>query len=168
MAWAKEHTCDVCLLFGSPAMGGRLSISEGRLAPETDPIVQVRDGVVIDRDSGSARDRLKFDYEVTSSGVVYQTELLVDDPSDAELALLGAALSEWGDGFTLGGGTSRGLGRARARVTWLGEIDLRETGDRERFLLSRGKERWREVEEPDAFFAEKIRVALSTTADKSS
>lgn len=142
-AWAQAHTCDVCKLFGSPAMGGRLALGDGRLVSAEDPIVQVRDGVVIDRDAGSARDGLKYDYEVTQPDVSYRTDLDIEDPSDVERALLGAALLEWEDGVALGGATTRGLGRARTKVAWIREIDLSRADDRRRYLLERAENRWR-------------------------
>jgi CRISPR-associated RAMP protein (TIGR02581 family) len=162
--WARRNTCDVCKLFGSPAMGSRLSVADGRLRKDADaPIVQVRDGVVIDRDAGSAVPHLKYDYEVTAPGAVYETDVTIDDPTERDLALLGAALVEWADGFTIGGGTSRGLGRARARVRSIGEIDLTKPEDRRRVLTARcGDERWRSVggADPLAFLQQKILACL--------
>ena len=74
--------------------------------------MQVRDSVVIDRDSQTAVDGLKFDYEVAPPGAEFELRIDLDNPGDEELALLGAALFEWSAGISIGGFTSRGLGRA--------------------------------------------------------
>ena len=51
--------CDTCLLFGSPFASARLSVNDLYI-PDADwnGILQIRDGVAIDRDSEKAKDRL--------------------------------------------------------------------------------------------------------------
>ena len=105
LQWIANHTCDVCKLFGSPVKVGRLSVSDGTLSHWAS-VVQVRDGVVIDRDSRTAVDGLKYDYEVVPPNSRFQLCIDLENPTDADIALLGAALFEWHAGSSLGGFTS--------------------------------------------------------------
>lgn len=146
--WINEHTCDVCKLFGSPVRAARLRCADGHLETHDAAVVQVRDGVVLDRDSHTAVPGLKYDYEVlpalTSFGICFD----LDNAREADEALIGAALFEWSAGSSIGGFTSRGLGRfhledvkvfgvnledAKERVAYLTTIDpakrLRDRGD---------------------------------------
>src|SRR5208283_3372991 len=104
------NVCDVCSLFGSPQQTSRIFFSDAELIDWSGSI-QVRDGVCIDRDSETARPRAKYDFEVIPRGAVFFITVELENPQDAELALVGAALSEWENGFRLGGFTSRGLGK---------------------------------------------------------
>ena len=87
-----------------------LWLSDGTLK-EWASVMQVRDGVVIDRDSRTAVDNLKYDYEVVPPDSRFEVCIDLKNPTDSDLALLGAALFEWCAGSSIGGFTSRGLGR---------------------------------------------------------
>ncbi len=138
LAWLAQHTCDICRLFGSPEMGGRLVITDGVLDEGTWPgVIERRDGVVIDRDSRTARDGLKYDFDVAPAGMVYRTRLDLANPEGVELALLGAALLEWEEGVALGGSASRGLGQAKVRCDKVEEVDLANADQRRAYLLKR-------------------------------
>lgn len=108
--WLEDEVCDVCKLFGSPLQSSRIFLSDGVLIDWTGT-AEVRDGVCIDRDSETARPQAKYNYEVISRGTVFSISIEIENPEECELALLGAALSEWESGFYLGGFTSRGLGK---------------------------------------------------------
>ena len=84
--WIKDNTCDVCKLFGSPVQAGRLWVSDGALK-DWASVVQVRDGVVIDRDSQTAVDGLKYDYEVVPSSSRFQLCIDLENPTDSDRAL---------------------------------------------------------------------------------
>ena len=129
MDWLDKNICDVCRLFGSPLAAGRLRVSEGKI-DDGYWRVDVRDSVVLDRDSHTAVDGLKYDYEVGQPGTRFAVELEVRDGSDAELALLGAALIDWSEGVSLGGFTTRGLGRAAFQVEEVLHVDLEDAKQR--------------------------------------
>ena len=135
MKWIDDHTCDVCRLFGSPVRAGRLRIGDGTLRQWAD-VVEVRDGVVIDRDSHTAMDGLKYDYEVIPAGSRFEIGIEIENPDDQNLALLGAALFEWCSGSSIGGFTSRGLGRFHLDEVKLFGIDLTQPEQRLRFLTA--------------------------------
>jgi len=62
--------CDTCRLFGSPHKASKVSFRDLNIK-EWSEMTQVRDGVVIDRDSGTAVASLKYDYEVLPTDSVF-------------------------------------------------------------------------------------------------
>ena len=155
LRWIGEHTCDVCKLFGSPLFASRLRISDGHLE-DWPGIVEVRDGVVIDRDSQTAVDGLKYDYEVVPAGTSFRITIEVDNPTEADEALLGAALFEWAAGSAIGGFTSRGLGRFRLQDIQLQGVDMTNAQERFRYL-TRPDARYSDRADWRKFFEDAIR-----------
>ncbi len=153
LAWIAEHTCDVCKLFGSPVMAGHLRVSDGALE-DWASMVQVRDSVVIDRDSQTAVDGLKFDYDVVPADSRFELRLDLENPSDQDLALVGAALFEWHAGSSLGGFTSRGLGRFHLQAIRVHGVDLEDPIQRIRYLThSEAHARFTDWGDWEPFFA---------------
>lgn len=111
--------CDTCHLFGSPFMAGKVRFSDLQVMTETwAGITEVRDGVGIDRDSGRAVDRIKYDYEVVPSETEFEFRLVVENPAEerCELGLIAVGLRELEAGMiSLGGIRTRGLGRCRLK-----------------------------------------------------
>lgn len=107
--YLQEHTCDVCRLFGSPMQASKIFFSDGILQ-EWGESIQVRDGVCIDRDTETAKEGMKYDFEVVPKES-FEVVIEIENPDDRDLALVAGALGEWENGFRLGGFTSRGLGR---------------------------------------------------------
>lgn len=160
MIWLESHTCDVCKLFGSPLHASRLRISEGVLQGSPSR-VEVRDSVVLDRDSHTAVDGLKYDYEVAQSGTQFGIQIELQDASDGELALIGAALMDWADGVSVGGFTSRGLGRASFANERLQHVDFSNARQRLAWLTSQNPaQRYQQETEWQAFFQNYINAAV--------
>ena len=159
LQWIKNHTCDVCELFGSPVKAGRLWVSDGTLNKDWASVVQVRDGVVIDRDSRTAVDGLKYDYEVVPPRSRFELCIDLENPTDTDLALLGAALFDWNAGSSLGGFTSRGLGRFHLEDIKLFGVDLNDCKQRLKFLIGT---RLAEAETAEAETAEAETVEAET------
>lgn len=136
LAWLTEHTCQVCRLFGSPLQAARIFFSDGRLV-QWHGGYQVRDGVAIDRDSGTARDGLKYDFEVTGKDTTFEALIELENPETEEMALVSAVLAEWRSGFRLGGFTSRGLGRVVLTGTQVEQVDYRNPTHLKAHLLHR-------------------------------
>ena len=144
--WIKEHTCDVCSLFGSPLCASRIRMSDG-LLDEWAGVVQVRDGVVLDRDSHTAVDGLKYDYEVVPADTSFRIRIDVENQQADDLALLGAALFEWHAGLSLGGFTSRGLGRAQLDGIKVKSVSFEDRAQRLRYLTNADPDkRWTDVD----------------------
>lgn len=164
LKWIDDHTCDVCKLFGSPVQAGRLRISDGTLL-EWAAVVQVRDGVVIDRDSHTAVKRLKYDYEVVPPGSQFGLCVDLENAGDRDLALLGAALFDWHAGSSIGGFTSRGLGRFRLKEIKLLGVDLSDPTQRVRFLTAtRADQRLAGLGDWENYFTERINRHMHSTA----
>ena len=164
LQWIDDHTCDVCKLFGSPIKAGRLWISDGTLE-YWESVVQVRDGVVIDRDSRTAVDGLKYDYEVVPPSSRFRLCIDLENPTDADMALLGAAVFEWQAGSSLGGFTSRGLGRFHLKDIKFSGVDLNDPDQRLKFLTkTKSEERFTDVKDWKRYFDERIKQQLQSIA----
>ncbi len=160
LQWIEENTCDVCKLFGSPMQASRLCISDG-LLKEWASIVQVRDGVVIDRDSQTAVNGLKYDYEVVPPGSRFKICIDLENPTDQDVALLGAALFEWHSGSSIGGFTSRGLGRFHLEDIQLVGVDMADSEQRMKFLTGKkAKDRLSDWDSWDIYFTRYIKQQL--------
>ena len=165
MRWIDEHTCDVCKLFGSPLQAGRLRVSDGALR-EWASVVQVRDGVVIDRDSQTAVDGLKYDYEVIPPGSRFALCIDLENQNDQDMALLGAALFDWHSGSSIGGFTGRGLGRFRLEDVKLSGTDLSDPAQRVKFLTATSsEERLGDLGDWESRFSDYIQRQLGRAAE---
>jgi CRISPR-associated protein Csm3 len=162
LEWIEEKTCDVCKLFGSPVRAARIRCADGQLEAPEAAVVQVRDGVVLDRDSHTAVKNLKYNYEVLPAGTHFRVRFDLDNPTAADEALFGAALFEWIAGSSLGGFTSRGLGRFHLEDVRLSKVDLQDARDRVRYLTAtKPAERLTGIEDWQAYFTQQIERHLS-------
>jgi len=111
----KIRFCDICDLFGSTLMASRLKVSDAvPTGSDHSKFVPVkRDGVGIDRDTETARDKLKFDYEVLERGCDFRFSIHLENSESRHLALLYIALKELEHGIEVGGRRARGLGRVK-------------------------------------------------------
>jgi CRISPR-associated RAMP protein (TIGR02581 family) len=158
MEWIDNNTCDVCKLFGSPVQAGRLWMSDGMLK-DWASVVQVRDGVVIDRDSQTAVDGLKYDYEVVPPGSRFEICIDLENPTDDDLGLLGVALFEWHAGSSLGGFTSRGLGRFHIEDIKILGVDMSQTQQLKKFLMAKkATDRLTDLGDWETYFTKYIQI----------
>ncbi len=109
----------VSLLFGSPWMAGKLQIQDLHVVEELwFGQYQERDGVSIERDTETAADGRKYDFQVVPAGTLFSFKAIVENASDAELGLLAIGLNQFeNEMIPLGGGTSRGLGIVKLDLT---------------------------------------------------
>lgn len=130
------NACDICRFFGGPLAAGRVSFTDAAIDPATWPgRVEVRDGVGLDRDSRTAVERIKFNFEVVPSGARFHVRIVAENATESERALLWAVLLEWSRGFKLGGMTSRGLGDVVLEDVKVEEYDLTTAEGRRALLL---------------------------------
>jgi CRISPR-associated RAMP protein (TIGR02581 family) len=111
-----HETCTACRLMGSPWLGSKVYFKDLPLVNRDDlfRLTEIRDGVGIDRDTGTARPRIKFDYEVVPSGASFLLDIIMETDDVWEAGLLLSILRLWERGeLPLGGKTSRGLGWGR-------------------------------------------------------
>jgi CRISPR-associated RAMP protein, SSO1426 family len=143
---ARQALCSTCQLFGSPFSASLLSINDLYLSGESweEGLIQRRDGVAIDRDSETARNMLKYDFEVVPALTSFDLKIVLENASATDLQLISIGLSEFINGFGfLGGKRSRGLGDCqledlKIEVLDLTTADLKQRNQRLKdFLLKR-------------------------------
>ena len=189
LAELDARLCDTCQLFGSQYAASRIFFSD-LLPPSDDKLaaamIQVRDGVAIDRDSEKAVDRLKYDYEVVAPAQTFVLNILLELPQDEDevdaqqahdkqaelrphrydLALTCLGVSEYVGGFgRIGGKKSRGLGACELRNLAIYELDLRpddpvrRAEHLRRYLLGRTpEEKMTPVPDPEVFLNKQIQT----------
>jgi len=118
---AYQESCPACRLFGSTFFTGRLAIDDAYLDLPEGAIVEQytehRDGVAIDRFSGGAAGKAKFDMEVVRAGVTFSTELYLRNFENWQLGGLLLLVQDLEDALLrIGSGRSRGLGKVRGHV----------------------------------------------------
>ena len=131
-------------------------------------VVQVRDGVVIDRDSQTAVNGLKYDYEVVPPDSQFELCIDLENSTDQDMALLGVALFEWHAGSSIGGFTSRGLGRFHLESIRLAGVDLTDTNQRVKFLTATtAEDRFSDLGDWETYFTKHIQIQrqLNSTAE---
>jgi CRISPR-associated RAMP protein (TIGR02581 family) len=113
--WVWDHSCLVCLTFGSPWMASHVQIKD--LAVDDERWFgqfQVRDGVAIDRDTETVAGAQLYNYEVVPAGTRFDCQLVAENAQDWQLGMLWLALQPFIQGeMSLGGFRSRGLGHVR-------------------------------------------------------
>jgi CRISPR-associated RAMP protein (TIGR02581 family) len=111
---ANQHTlqfCPMCRFFGSTAIASRFKITDAvQFAGKLKEPVR-RDGVGIDRDTETARDQIKYDFETLEPGCGFEITMQVENAGDQDKAILYMLLVEMKNGVDVGGKRSRGLGR---------------------------------------------------------
>jgi len=109
-----KHACYACRLFGCQYFAGRIAVADAFADGEV--ATQVRDGVGIDRDTGTAKEGIKYDFEVVEPGAEFNLRIVCENLDEPEAAFFAHLLKLWRDeGLYLGGKTTRGLGLTRLR-----------------------------------------------------
>lgn len=139
MREARKNVCHTCQLFGSPFEAARISVNDLYMPDDAwNGVLQVRDGVAIDRDSEKAKDRLKYDFEVVPASATFNLEIVLENATDQDLQLISVGLSEFVHGFaTLGGKRSRGLGVCRLENLHVFALELAKVDEKTRNLRLR-------------------------------
>jgi len=126
-----DKLCHTCRLFGSPYAASHINVNDLYLAKddksedEWSGIVQVRDGVAIDRDSETAKPGAKYDFEVVPSNAVFALSITLENAIQEDLQLISVGLSEFVHGFgMIGGKCSRGLGACRLAGLKVSSLEL--------------------------------------------
>ena len=128
-------SCPICRLFGSTSYIGRVSIGDAYLAGPGR--TELRDGVGIDRLTGGAaiKAKAKFELEVVSPGVTFETEILLRNFETWQLGMLMLIVQDLADELIrVGSGRSRGLGAVtgsinNVAIAYLGDPNGRPTSE---------------------------------------
>ncbi len=118
-----EKLCRACLTWGSPFLAGRVRIPDLRLDEATSTATEIRDGVGLDRDTGTAVRGIKFDLEALPAGARFAFEIIVEPEADRGVVALSVGELLQGN-VPLGGRVTRGLGDVKLEAFTIHEVDL--------------------------------------------
>lgn len=118
-------------LFGTVLWSSPLHIPDMHLLDRDTLDGEIRHGVGIDRDTGAAREAIKYDFEVLPAGAAFTFWMRCDIPEQPEeyhtlwprLLAIGLRLLEQGD-LTLGGRAARGVGQVRLNNLQVYRLDM--------------------------------------------
>jgi CRISPR-associated RAMP protein (TIGR02581 family) len=152
----EDHLCDVCKTFGSPWKASKVFFTDSYLS-EKSGITQVRDGVVIDRDSETSVKNLKYDFEVVPVDSVFSFSLSLDNATPVDLGIIALGLNEMRSGFMqIGGNTSRGTGNFILEDLKVYETILNDTEQLKKYVRNIDIEKKMNSLDSDSFLEEKI------------
>jgi len=107
-----KKLCTVCRIFGNPYFASKLKVEDCML--KGDAHLTIRDGVGIDRDTGTAADKRKYDFEQVDAGALFEFCMSVDNLEPEYEELLKFMVDVLASGqLRVGGKTSVGLGCIR-------------------------------------------------------
>lgn len=131
---ARLQLCHTCQLFGSPYAAARITLHDLYLLNEEwSGTTQIRDGVAIDRDSETAKDAAKYDFEVVPATTTFAMRIILENATAQDLQLISIGLSEYLHGFGgVGGLRSRGMGACILKDVKVSYLDLTSGEERER------------------------------------
>jgi len=114
---AYRLQCPVCRTFGSTMFAGKISFADALPIEGTEPLVDFRDGIGIDRFTGGAAHGAKFEYTAIVSGK-FETTITIKNFELWQLGLLQIVIEDMNRGIIrIGSGKSRGMGRVKVEVT---------------------------------------------------
>ncbi len=132
-----ELICDTCKLFGSTAIASKVKIPDLYVSEPYIGIFERRDGVGIDRDTETAAEGAKFDYEVVPSQTGFGFEMICENLDKRDKFFLALGLREMQSGtVSLGGNTSRGLGAFRLVINEVECLDFEDKKSLVDYLIS--------------------------------
>lgn len=108
-----NNSCTACSIFGSGSIASRIYFKDAYLTNKDDllHLSEIRDGVAIDRDTGTAKSGAKFDYEIVPSEAKFGLEVIVENLEDWEIGFFLSLFMMWERGeIALGGKSTSGLG----------------------------------------------------------
>lgn len=156
IAAAYELLCDTCKLFGSTLLTSKIKIPDLLVKDPWLDLFEIRDSVAIDRDTETAVDGAKFDYEVVPSKTEFEFEAIGENLNERDRFLLSVGLLEMMAGnLSLGGITSRGLGRFSLIIDGIFWVDFGDPNKLFNFFLQEEGKQMEEIS-PDAFIRDSI------------
>lgn len=117
--------CIVCRLFGSQYSAAKFSVRDAGVQKDTfRDAFEIRSGVTIDRNFGSAVGGQKFEVEVVPQGTEFSFHAVLENGDEEEWLIIRQLLRAMELGLVpVGGMKSRGLGEIRLTQTRYQEID---------------------------------------------
>lgn len=108
-----QASCTACRLFGSQWLASRVYFKDAFLNNENNllHLTEIRDGIGIDRDLGTVKEHLKYDYEVVPAGASFNIEIIIENAENWEIGLILLSIKSMEKGMLpIGGKKTRGLG----------------------------------------------------------
>jgi len=154
--------CDTCNLFGSTVVASKVKIPDLYVVGAHVGLFEKRDGVSIDRDTETAVEGAKFDYEVVPSQAVFELEMICENLDKRNKFLLSIGLREMQSGIVpLGGNKTRGLGAFRLVLKEISHLNFENKESLVNYLTSQELEQV----EPENFIKEGIKTLLDGGED---
>ena len=118
-----SRLCTACELFGSGESASHVMIKDMSLCSEKIR-TELRDGVAIDRDTGTAKSGALFDFEIVPVGAEFALEAILENVEDWQVGLFGIALKLWERGeIALGGKITIGMGFGKLKEISVRMVD---------------------------------------------
>lgn len=118
-----EELCTICRIFGSHSFASKLTVNDCELKGDK-AYIERRDGVAIDRDSGTAAWGKKYDFEQVAAGTKFDFHMTVDNLESEYEPLLQIIVNVLQNGdLNVGGRTSIGLGSVKLEDVHVYKID---------------------------------------------
>jgi CRISPR-associated RAMP protein (TIGR02581 family) len=156
-----HHLCDTCKLFGAPVLAAKVRVSDLPCREPWVEMTEIRDGVGIDRDTETARAKIKFDLEVVPAQTTFMFRLDAENLAVRDLGLLCIGLQEFRAGLVpLGGRSTRGLGQCQLVLSDVYSVDLADSAALLRYLTAANPNERMTRHDPEAFISERIRALL--------
>ena len=116
-------SCEVCKLFGGRGTASKLQFKDCNFIGEK-CIYEYRDGVGIDRKTGAAKSGVKYNFEIIPKGSKFNFILIAENLDEPQKKYLDYIIKTLESGeLSVGGKTSRGLGRISLEVTEKNEMN---------------------------------------------
>jgi len=114
-----DATCQLCRLFGTPWLAGRISIADLQLVGNWSGATITRGGLSINRDTDTAIAGSAYQRQAVPAGLRFTFRLIAENvtPVEQGMILLGIRAFESGL-ISLGADRARGLGRGRLMLDW--------------------------------------------------
>lgn len=109
-----EKSCDVCRLFGNKSMAAHVQIKDLELISGGQ--VELRNGVGINRETGTAAHGVVYEYDVVAAGSEFCFEVIAENLDEKSKKLLNILIKMLEQGeISIGAKTTRGLGKVRLK-----------------------------------------------------
>lgn len=126
MEFAEEilnRLCTVCGLFGSTDSASHVLIKDMPLRSKKIK-TELRDGVAIDRDTGTAKGHQLFSFEIVPAGAEFKFEAILENAEEWQVGLFGILLRLWERGeIAVGGKKTIGMGFGRLKDISIKKVD---------------------------------------------
>ena len=156
-----HHLCDTCKLFGAPVFAAKVRVSDLPCREPWVEMTEIRDGVGIDRDTETARAKIKFDLEVVPAQTTFMFRLDAENLTVRDLGLLCIGLQEFRAGLVpLGGRSTRGLGQCQLVLSDIYSVDLADPDVLVQYLTAANPAERMTRHDPIVFIPERVRAML--------